>query len=757
MMGSITGYLLCLAYVVGLLLTGIPGELGGIPTGAIAIFVVGSIAMICMPKVWRTGPKSKIWLVAGLICLFALFHFSIRVPEASETDISHQLGTSSIPTDVANRSESLDQFEVRGQIDSSPRLTRSERIQFVLRTTEARHWSKQELDTEFQHVTGRLYVTIPSDRVEDNELYPGKPLTVAGRLYHPEPAVNPGAFDFQAYLKQQGIFAGLSGKVSGMSSSVPPFPIRSRIQHSSWLLQQRILNAQVERLGEPEGLLVTAMAIGKNGADLPYDLKDQFTQAGLAHALAASGFQVSMLVSAVIVLTRRFSKTWQFWIGTGVIIGYVGLTGVQPSVLRASIMGIAALMALTMDRKVKPLGLLLVAGTLLLVVNPHWIWDLGFQFSFLATLGLLITVQPLTKRLDWVPPAIASAIAVPLAAYIWTLPLQTHVFGVISPYSILINVLATPLITLISFGSIISALGALIYPPLGSLSAWTLFYPTSGLIQLAKFASELPGSAHAIGTIPAWSVVLIYGLFGWVVSYRRQRQWWIAGLTALGLVIVPAWMTHAQLNAVILATSGIPVMVIQDHGQTALINTGKETDVSFTVMPFLRTNGINRIDWAIATHSQPDPAIDLSWQQLSRVSSAPMKRLHLREFIQINSVSIEAFNDNPAMLDFHMHDQHWLLIDCHDPRCQEIPAYLPFQHAQVLWWTGEPISPEVLNAINPQVAIASAIDLDAQTRELLASRNIKTYVVGDDGAIHWSPREGFSTGSLKKDTALTDF
>jgi competence protein ComEC len=495
------------------------------------------------------------------------------------------------------------------------------------------------------------------------------------------------------------------------------------------------------------------MAIGKNGVDLPYDLKDQFTQAGLAHALAASGFQVSMLVSAVIVLTRRFSKTWQFWIGTGVIVGYVGLTGVQPSVLRASIMGIAALMALTMDRKVRPLGLLLVAGTLLLVVNPHWIWDLGFQFSFLATLGLLVTVQPLTKRLDWLPPAIASAIAVPLAAYVWTLPLQTHVFGVISPYSILINVLATPLITLISFGSIISALCALIYPLMGSLSAWTLFYPTNRLIQLAKFASELPGSAHSVGTIPAWSVVLIYGLFGWVVAYRRQRQWWVAGLTALGLVIVPAWMTHAQLNATILATSDVPVMVIQDHGKTALINTGKEADVSFTVTPFLRMNGINRIDWAIATHSQPDPAIDLSWQQLSHVSSAPITRLHLREFVQINRVSVESFNDSPAMLDFHMHNQHWLLIDCHDQRCQEIPAYLPFQHAQVLWWTGESISPEVLNAINPQVAIASAPKLDSQTRELLASRNIKTYVVGDDGAIRWSPRKGFSR-SLEKDTAL---
>jgi competence protein ComEC len=111
-----------------------------------------------------------------------------------------------------------------------------------------------------------------------------------------------------------------------------------------------------------------------------------------------------------------------------------------------------------MRRKVKLLGSLLVTATLLLLFNPLWIWDLGFQLSFLATLGLLVTVPPLIKKLDWMPPAIACLIAVPIAASLWTLPLQLYVFGVVPVYSIVVNMITTPLISVISISGIISAL-----------------------------------------------------------------------------------------------------------------------------------------------------------------------------------------------------------------------------------------------------------------------------------------------------------
>ncbi|NJN29866.1 MAG: ComEC/Rec2 family competence protein [Synechococcales cyanobacterium RM1_1_8] len=133
-------------------------------------------------------------------------------------------------------------------------------------------------------------------------------------------------------------------------------------------------------------------------------------------------------------------------LGSGTLLGMLLLTGVQPSVLRAVLMGLGALTALVMRRKTKPLGALILTAVLLLLFNPLWIWDLGFQLSFLATLGLLVTVPPLMGRLDWLPTLFAGAIAIPLAATLWTLPLQLYHFGVAAPYGILVNLLVTPLV-----------------------------------------------------------------------------------------------------------------------------------------------------------------------------------------------------------------------------------------------------------------------------------------------------------------------
>ncbi len=177
-------------------------------------------------------------------------------------------------------------------------------------------------------------------------------------------------------------------------------------------MRQRIVRSQLSQLNVPEGPLISAIALGKQAVDLPYNIRDYFVQAGLAHAIAASGTQVSMVLALVLALTRRFSKQLQFSFGVGALFLLVGLTGFEASVCRAALMGFGTLFALVLNRQVKPLGLLLIAATILLLVNPLWIWDLGFQLSFLATLGLIVTTPPLMAKLDWMPPAIASIVVV---------------------------------------------------------------------------------------------------------------------------------------------------------------------------------------------------------------------------------------------------------------------------------------------------------------------------------------------------------
>ncbi len=770
-MNPASGALLSLAYILALLSTACLG----LPTRAVpwqesAVWVIGIgvlaiVAAISVPRFWRTGPRPRLWLAAGIVGALAFIYFQARVPQPASNDISQLVRS-------ANGITQDQVVTVQGKVESIPRLTRSSRGQFWLEATQLNEVeSSDNAGAISKGVTGKLYVTVPL--LQASGLYPGENVAVTGVLYKPKPPQNPGAFDFGAYLAKEGAFAGFSGRqVSGADEP------KERLW-GGWVLRQRITRSQVRWLSSPAGQIVSSMVLGNRAVDIPYEIRDQFIQAGLAHTLAASGSQVSLILGLVLVLTRRFSVKAQLLFGTGALIIFVGLTGLQPSVLRAAIMGFGALVALVTQRKVKPLGSLLVAATLLLLFNPLWIWDLGFQLSFLATLGLLVTVPPLSKRLDWLPPAIAFLIAVPLAASLWTLPLQLYVFGMIAPYSTAANIICAPLIAVISIGGVISALAAVIWPLAGSALAWLLYYPTELLIGLVQFFNKLPGSSVAVGTISLGQLLLLYGLIGVIcISHRLRRRWWLAGLVAVTLVALPVWQTKiAQFRVTVLATAQEQILVIQDRGQVTLVNSGEADTASFTLLPFLQQQGVNQIDWAVAIESQS--RLRSGWLQMlqslpvktfydiaaSKPSSATAQskdatpivdavqaqqgnyqRLSTGKTISVGSTPIELIKAEPAVLQLKIGNQTWLLMGETKPDVQkQLARANNLSRVQVLCWSGERLTPELLQVLQPKVAIASSNTVDLDAAQLLRNAKIPLYWTGRDGAIQWTPNAGFET------------
>ncbi|HCF27181.1 MAG TPA: competence protein, partial [Cyanobacteria bacterium UBA11049] len=646
---------------------------------------------------------------------------------------------------------------VRGNITSSPRLTRSQRGQFWLEATQL------DIENESKEVTGNLYVTVPLLQVTG--LHEGEAIAVTGSLYKPKPATNPGGFDFQAYLAQEGSFAGLKGR---------EVILLNRETNSSWgwwAIRQRIIHSQGRWLGMPEAPLVSAMVLGNRVVDLPFNITDSFITVGLAHALAASGFQVSLILGVVLNLTKRFSNQIQFSFGVTALLIFVSLTGLQPSVLRATLMGIGALIALVLQRKTKPLGLILLAGTLLLIIKPIWIWDLGFDFSFLATIGLVVTVPALMKRLDWLPPAIATLIAVPIAAYIWTLPLQLYKFGLVSPYSILVNIITTIPLSIISLGAFISAIAALV-PVIGSATAWFLYYPTHGLVEIVNFFSYLPGSTVALGTITVIQLITLYGLIALVCIHKFwQKRWWLAGLIGIVLILIPVWQAQGTTSVTVLAGTE-PVVAIQDKGKVLLINSGDVNKARFTVLPFLQQQGVNQIDWAIATTSLSDNNSDW-WEILQHLSvknfyscviqpenyivqlvKAKVGRSHHVKYhylgtgqkVATSSTDVELLDHQIPTLLLQIQGQTWLILGKAKPEEQkQLALSRKLPHAQVLLWAGKFLDRDLVKAVQPEVAIASSPTLDSDIMSQLRASKAQVFVTGKDGAIVRTPDGKFET------------
>ncbi|EGK85057.1 ComEC/Rec2 family competence protein [Microcoleus vaginatus PCC 9802] len=855
-MNQATGVIFCLAYILGLIST-------AVSWGRYGILALGIAVAIALPKLLRKFTKNSVkvtkkrrsrqkenaleapldareelsllemlprakwvWAVAGLVAFLASVYFAVRSPQPAIDDISKLIPAGGNTQEVA--------VTVRGRVVSTPRLTRSGRSQFWLETDLVSEINGGEGGAVVNRpVSGKLYVTVPL--LQATGLYADNTIAVVGSLYKPQPPSNPGAFDFQTYLAREGAFVGIKGRqidwrrenaiadVNRVNSQTAAFLEPSGMQASKiQAMRQRIVRSQLSQLNVPEGPLISAIALGKQAVDLPYNIRDYFVQAGLAHAIAASGTQVSMVLALVLALTRRFSKQLQFSFGVGALFLLVGLTGFEASVCRAALMGFGTLFALVLNRQVKPLGLLLIAATILLLVNPLWIWDLGFQLSFLATLGLIVTTPPLMAKLDWMPPAIASIVVVPIAASVWVLPLLLYVFSVVSPYSILVNIIAAPLLWILSIGGMVSALAGLIFPPAGSVLAQLLDYPAKGLIAIAQYFSQLPGNSVAVGQVSVFQLIALYSLICWVwIGGRRKKEEgrrkkeegrrkkeegrnkkgksrvislpsfssaWILPLAlvaGISIIVLPAWHVQSSLFQVtLLATSGEPVLVIQDRGKVTLINSGDENTVRFTVLPFLQQQGVNSVNFAIATHG--DLGLSAGWGKLlERLpiktfydKNAP-KQIHRgsnQEFmtavqsrqgvyipletnstVDLGSTRLQFVNAEIPVVELLVGNRTWLLVGEMTPEAQKkLAATGSLKPAQVLWWSGKTLTAELLGAVGPQVAIASADEIDPETAAQLRQTKTQIFWTGRDGALQWTPAGGFKT-TLESEENQTSF
>jgi competence protein ComEC len=773
-MVQVSGVIVCLAYILGLLLAVVPGSgFWVFGFGIIATFIFKK-RRVSRKKAQIKGkshiqlkslplnllPSPRVWLIAGVVGLLASFYLLSRIPVPSANDISKQ-----IPEGNNNNLEQL--FIVRGKVTSTPRLTRASKGQFWMEAKQVDEVKSQDDEVGgSKGVSGNLYVTVPL--LQATGLYPGAEIDVTGILYKPKGAINPGAFSFQNYLNIRGAFAGLNGRQVNILNE----DNKDR-KLGWWKLREIIVRAQVKRLGVPHGPLLSAMVVGNKAVDIPYDVRDLFIRVGLSHILSASGFQTSLILSVILSVTQKAKRRTKFISGTIALIIFVSLTGFEPPVVRATIMGFAALVALLVQRTIKQFSLLLLTATLILIFNPLWIWDLGFQLSFLSTLGLIVTVPAITKSLGYLPLVIATIIAVPLAAMIWTLPLQLYLFGTIPIYSLLLNIITAPLVSIISLGGFLSALFSVIIPDFGSTIAGLLYHPINWLLNVADFFGNKQLSSFSVGTTSLLQTITIYILIilVWLTRWW-QRRWWVAFGIIAALVFIPVWHSANTLFQVtMLAANGEPVIVIQDKGKITLINGGDDGTGRFTVLPFLQQQGVNQIDWAIASDFQnngsngwleilPRLPVKTFYDYLARSenalsSSAIQKKLQntqgayqvlrVGQSINVGSVAVELINEQLPMLKMQIQGKSWLLVGNLKPtELKKIINSGAIPSSQVLWCPPQ-ILKELVTTLQPEVAITTTADINPKIVSEIAGTKTRLLFTGRDGAIQWKPGGEFET------------
>ncbi|MBN2085325.1 MAG: ComEC/Rec2 family competence protein [Anaerolineales bacterium] len=481
-----------------------------------------------------------------------------------------------------------------------------------------------ESGMEFVNLDGAILLEFRS-QPEDTELRYGDRLRLSGVL-GPPPVIQ--GFDYADYLARQGIYGILSEPTIRSVTHGEGSPIFSAL----FAYRRRALETLKKLFPEPECALLSGILLGEEST-IPVTLQESFSRTGTSHIVAISGFNISIIAGIFLSLAKRLPRRIPGWLAA--ILGialYTVLVGAAASVVRAAIMGAMAIFARQSGRRSHGLTSLAFTGAVMTVFSPWILWDIGFQLSFAATLGLILYADPLQNGVERLllrrmPKEKARAAAstageiilMTLAAQITTLPVLLLYFNNLSLSAFLINPLVLSVQPLVMIAGGLGLLLGMLYLPAGQLVAWMGWAPTAYTIRMVEWGAAFPSLSLPTGPIsPIWIGVYYAILFGLTVdSIRKRIPHWEWGKDALAriLAVAPpvlavaafiAWGAYfhrpdGRLHLTMLATGGGEAFLIRGPaGGTVLVNAGGDPNLVVSGLGRILGYGPQRLDWVVA-------------------------------------------------------------------------------------------------------------------------------------------------------------
>ncbi len=331
---------------------------------------------------------------------------------------------------------------------------------------------------------GRVLLRIPIDVARPPR---GSRVQVTGRLARPRGPFN--GFDERTWLARRGIHVVLKS---------PDVQVVGR-RDGIWGVLDRGRTASLQAYGgaghDDAALMLGAIALGADD-ELSPGAREAFRASGLAHLLAVSGGNVALLVAAVLVAV---------WVAGGTrvgghagalvaVVGYVGLVGPSPSVVRAGVAGVLASAAWLLSRPSDPWHLYAAGLAVLLCINPYNLADPGFQLSFAAVAAIILVAPRLREALEGMPfiPGLRAATAISAACTLATAPIGWWHFGRLNLIAAVpANLLALPAVPALLWIGLAAGLVAPVAPSAAAALAATGRLPGEYLLWTAHFGAAV--------------------------------------------------------------------------------------------------------------------------------------------------------------------------------------------------------------------------------------------------------------------------
>ena len=492
----------------------------------------------------------------------------------------------------------------------------------------------------------------------------GSRIYLIGTLWALQPARNPGGFSELYHLGARGY--DYTMRVEFWREDGYEFSFRRTLRE----LRDRVTAVYYASLPEEKAGILSAMVTGDRSG-LTDHVRELYRDSGIYHVLVISGMHISIMGLFMDRLLRQFLpvRTAAFTTLFFLCV-YCVFTGASTSTVRAVIMAGVFLSSKLFYKEPDLVSSASLAGLIMLIYEPRWIFDIGFQYSFSAVLGLGFFTHPLSHYLRektaivkgpklWLMELVSSSLII----FVATVPVQVYHFNHLITYSIFVNMLVLPLLSFIIVPGFIMGLLGLISPPLAGLLSGLIYFLLAFYEFVSLFAADLPFSRILIAS-PGylWAFAFMGILAGLWYLFASEAAPVFKLRTAAAVIIlyilffgiyftgprdpIMIKLDVGQGDAVVIERFG-EVYIVDgggwSRGYEPFAEIGRNTGAR-VIAPYLAHRGIGRVDGIFVSHLHADHVVGaielMGIVDVARLYMHPLKDRDCPMFILLEEAAV---------------------------------------------------------------------------------------------------------------------
>ena len=455
-------------------------------------------------------------------------------------------------------------------------------------------------------------------------LGPGNVLKVQGYYHRGKERRNPGEFDYDSYLRSKEILGIIN--IDG-SSSITILNHQTNYFNNTIFQIRKTIDGRIKNYYSTEtAALLRGLLLADRG-EISYETKTEFINAGVVHMLAVSGLHVGYIILIFLFLFGRLNIYLRSILTIIGLIFFMFITGVPPSVFRATVMAIVLIIAYLSNRSSNLINSISIAAIIILSINPNEIYNPGFQLSFAAVLAIGVILPYLNKLIEsWhIQNKIAKYIilfcAVSLSAQIGTLPFTFLYFNKFSVIALFANLIVIPSIGIIIASAIVTLIISIVLPPIAIYFAGFTDIFTKWILSIIGFSGSLSYSYLSVNNYSVIDLIIFYLMLTSLLILLPKFNTVKSKIILIVLIIANTFIYSRIDDKNLLPENLLSVFMLDvdqgdsflikfPDGQTALVDAGNVTSFfdngERVIIPLMDYVGISKIDYGIVSHIDSD-------------------------------------------------------------------------------------------------------------------------------------------------------